>query len=126
MPSTVKLTGVRGDGFERRIPLLTGSPARPLTPEELNEIRAQYPLIHAQVRKRAGAPETLIDLSSTSGELTVLDSSELEIRFAASKASVAGAFVYDVQFSGPQAEPFTLFGGTLTLTQDVTDAPAVT
>lgn len=127
MPHVVNLEGVRGDGFERNIPLLTGPlPGRLLTLDEMSSIVNTYPLIRMQVRKRAGAPEVVIELSSLNSELVYLSaSSELKITFSASKALSAGDFVYDVQFSGPGVEPFTLFGGKLTLLQDITDAPTV-
>lgn len=125
MASIVNLEGIRGDGFERHIPLQTGSPLRYLSVEEMNAIISVYPLIRMQARPKIGSNEISLDLSSLNGELVLLPAtSELKISFAASKAKSAGVYVYDIQFSGPSVEPFTLLGGTLTLIQDVTDAPA--
>jgi hypothetical protein len=130
-PYRLDLIGMRGDGFRRAVPL-NHPDGRPLSAAEAQVLIDTYPVIELQVRPTAESATLLLDLSSARGELRIEPAEPgpggrmgpallIEVASGLLQPLIWG--VYDLQFSGPQAEPYTWLAGEFGLTQDVTRAP---
>jgi hypothetical protein len=152
MPFRIKQfpPGTRGDAFERAVPLMWPGPVVggvqqwvPMPAAQVTQLRATYPVIQSQFRRRRNDPEVLIDLSSerawampdaahpsTQRELSIEDSYPLPtgglgpclvFRFSsANTAEPVKTCEFDVQFSGPAVGPLTWAEGSWRIDMDVT------
>lgn len=132
------LPGVRGDAFERAIPLkfpgmpVAGkeTPLIPIPADFLSLIMDTYPVMAADFRATAAASTALISLSSADGGIRIEPAYPLDdgtvgpalvLKFTAQQTqNVIQTCVWDIEFSGPGIGPDTWLTGNWKIGQDVT------
>ncbi|WP_019584661.1 hypothetical protein [Deinococcus apachensis] len=131
-PFTLDLTGVRGDGFLRDIPLTkrdptdpTGQRTVPLAVGEAQALKDTYTVIRMQVRNPQDSTTILLDASSENGELFIKPDAApgpvLSIRIPSTKTATVLSAPYDMQFDHEGSlGPLTWLRGKFKLTGDVT------
>lgn len=115
-PAVVNITIYQGSTFSQTFQWKTGNPAMPVN---LTGYTARM-----QIREKISSPDYIIELTTANGGIVIKDAINgtfsIEISATATAAMTFKNAVYDIEFVSPSGVVKRLFGGTVTLSPEVT------